>query len=254
MKNIKHYFVQLSFVLSIIVTFQSCDQDSKKRDQQKATIVNANDELFNKGNVDFADQVFAAEYAKAIDIKEFVSLRRKAFPDLQVKIEPVLAEGDMVAWLRTSTGTQTGDYMGRRASSRKITWKEMIFSQYSPEGKVTDEWSVSNVGEMLDGATSTDGIFEYLPPLKGQSINRNGRFVYLFGPSSGKGNIISQAGTQVISGDTVKNTITFCSDQKQVGTGYWWRMKAQSGDTITYELMDQKGRITGEGRAVKIGE
>lgn len=253
MKSIKPRLVFMA-IFMIVIAIQSCDQSPKKQEQNKASIINANDELFNKGSLDFADQVFAADYSgrgPAL-IKEFTSARRTAFPDLQVKIEPVIAEGDMVAWLRTNTGTQTGDYMGHKPTSKKITWKEMIFTRYNAEGKVAQEWVVSDMDEMLNAASGTEGLYEYLPPLKGQGVNRNGRFVYLFGPADGKGPMISQAGTQIISGDTVRNTITFCTDPKQIGTTYSWRLKSLSGDTITYEIMNEKAQITSIGRAVKI--
>ena len=236
------------------MALQSCDQSSEKLEQNKASIVNANDELFNKGSLDYADKVFAAEYSGhgPSHIKEFVSARRKAFQDLQVTIEPVIAEGDMVAWQRTNTGTQTGDYMGHKPTSKKVTWKEMIFTRYNSEGKIAEEWALSNMNDMLNASSGIEGLFEYLPPLKGQGVNRNGRFVYLFGPANGNGPMTSQGGTQQISGDTVKNTIEFSTDPKQVGTTYSWRIKSISGDTTTYEILDEKGQVATSAKAIKV--
>jgi len=94
-----------------------------------------------------------------------------------------------------------------------------------------------------------DGVYEYLPPLKGQSVVRHGHFVFLFGPSDGKGQMIGQAGTYRISGDTVKSLITYSTDSTTVGTGFWWRIKSVSGDVFTYDLMNDKGEITGSGSA-----
>src|SRR5688500_8380281 len=164
----------------------------------------------------------------------------------------MVAEGDMVAWLRTSTGTQSGDYMGYKAASKKITWKEMIFTRYNAEGKIAEEWAVSNMDEMLSASSGIDGLYEYMPPLRGQGINHNGRFLYLFGPADGKGPMISQAGTQTVSGNTIKNTIIFCTDPKQIGTSYTWMLKSFSGDTITYDMMDEKAQVIATGKAVRI--
>ena len=55
-----------------------------------------------------------------------------------------------------------------------------------------------------------------------------------------------------ISGDTIKNTITYCTDSKQIGTVYWWRVKSLSGDTLTFEIMNEKKQITGGGRGIKM--
>jgi predicted ester cyclase len=244
----------LLFVTVIIISLlASCSQSSVQQEENKSTILNANDELFNKGNVEFADEVFAREYAGGSNrIKDFVLARRTAFTDLQVKIDPLIAEGDMVAWIRTNSGTQTADYMGHASTDKKITWKEIIISKYDAEGKVSEEWGVTNIHEMLSDANEVDGFYEYLSPLKGQAFNRNGRFVYLFGMEDGKAPMVSQSGTQTISGDTIKNTIDFSTDPKLVGTSYFWRFKSISGDTVTYETMDEKGTVTSTGRATRV--
>ena len=52
-------------------------------------------------------------------IKKFVTTLRTAFPDLQVTIKPIVAEGNMVAWPRTQTGTPQAEYMGIPATGKK---------------------------------------------------------------------------------------------------------------------------------------
>ena len=253
MKSFKSNLVLMTIIV-IVVAIQSCDQSSKKEEKNKALIVKANNELFNKGNLEFANGVITDDYRGQgpAFIKEYVSGKRTAFPDLQVNVDQVIAEGDMVAWLRTNTGTQTGDYMGYKPTGKKNTWKRMVITRFNADGKVAEEWGVSNVHEILQAASGIDGVFEYLPPFKGQGVIRNGHFVYLFGPSDGSGPMISQAGTHRFSGDTVKNVITYCTDRKLIGTSYWWRVRSWSGDTVTYEIMNDKGQITGVGRAVKL--
>jgi hypothetical protein len=110
--------------------------------------------------------------------------------------------------------------------------------------KVTEQNKASIINDI-------DGVYEYLPPGKGQSVNRNGRFVYLFGSPDGKG-MTSQAGTYIISGDTVKNTVTYSTDAKQIGAVYWWKVKSWSGDTVSYNVMNEKREITGGGKAVRV--
>ena len=52
-------------------------------------------------------------------IKKIVTTLRTAFPDLQVTIKPIVAEGNMVAWPRTQTGTPQAEYMGIPATGKK---------------------------------------------------------------------------------------------------------------------------------------
>jgi predicted ester cyclase len=253
MKTLKSVF-SIVVVVMIMLTIHACDQSRETKKERAAAIIRANDELFHKGNTALVDELFAKDYSGGgpEHIKNLVTERKAAFPDLQVQIEPVIADGDLVAWKRTNTGTHKGDYAGHQASNKKVTWEEIILTRYNSDGKIAEESTLSNLHDRLTAAAGVDGIFQYLPPGKGQSINQNGRFVYLFGSADGKRTMTSQAGTQIISGDTIKNTITFSTDTKQIGTTYWWRVKSVDGDTLTYELMSDKGQITGEGRAVRL--
>ena len=120
----------------------------------------------------------------------------------------------------------------------------ILLSACNQESKVTEPNTASVNNDI-------DGVYEYLAPGKGQSVNRNGRFVYLFGSPDGK-SMTSQAGTYIISGDTVKNTVTYSTDPKQIGFVYWWKVKSWSGDTVSYNTMNEKSEITGGGRAIRV--
>ena len=76
-------------------------------EENKALARRVLEEMFNKGNLDLADEVFAPDYvdhdpAMPEDIrgpegfKEYVSIFRTAFPDIHLEIEDQVAEGDKV--------------------------------------------------------------------------------------------------------------------------------------------------------------
>jgi len=44
-----------------------------------------------------------------------------AFPDLNVAVDHRVAEGDLVAGVMTTEGTQTGEFMGVPASGKKFS-------------------------------------------------------------------------------------------------------------------------------------
>jgi hypothetical protein len=108
------------------------------------------------------------------------------------------------------------------------------------------------MGEEVGPADWQEGVWEYVPPLQGQSIARAGRFVFLFGPADGSGPMTGESGTYQISGDTVKNTVRFSTDPDRVGYEYWWTLESQSGDTLGYVVMNPEGEITGRGRSIRI--
>lgn len=252
MKNLKRYSSVTT--VTIIVVLMSCNQEGKVEERNKATLVKAHDELFAKGNLSFADEVFADNYAGGGPdlIKGFIKDRREAFPDLQYNLEHIVAKSNMTAWIRTNTGTHSKDYLGFRATGKKVTWKEMAITRYDENSKVAEEWWVSDAIEKFSNASGIEGVYEYLSPDKGQAVNRNGQFVYLFGSADGKRPMVSNAGTYEVSGEIMKNTIKYAIDPKQMGTSFWWKAKSWSGDTLTYETMNEKGERTGGGRALKV--
>lgn len=118
----------------------------------------SNEELLNKGNLELAQEIFAPTYVAHVAegdleggpdvLKAFVTSLRTAFPDLKVEVEILATEGDRVTWLRTHRGTHQGEYLGVPASGRLITWREMIVTRYE-EGKIAEEWGVSDLAEHL---------------------------------------------------------------------------------------------------------
>ena len=131
-------------------------------ERNKSSIIKANEELINKGNLSFADEVFTSDYAGEGPeyIKKYVGNMRTAFPDIQVSIDPIIAEDNMTAWRRTHTGTHQGEFMGFQPSGKKITWQTIVFSEYNEDGKVVKEWGVSDLFEVLQNQKNEEIVEE----------------------------------------------------------------------------------------------
>lgn len=97
-----------------------------------------------------------------------------------------------------------------------------------------------------------EGTWAYTGDLRGQSINAGGRWSYLYGPADGSGPMTAEAGTYVVAGDTATNTVTFSTDAGRVGQVFRYTPTAVAGDTLSYAVMDADGRVTGQGRAVRV--
>ena len=118
--------------------------------ENKALARRVLEEMFNKGNLDLADEVFAPDYvdhdpAMPEDIrgpegfKEYVSMFRTAFPDIHIEIEDQVAEGDKVVTRWTGTGTHEGDLMGIAPTGNKVTLPGMEIVRISG-GKLAEGW------------------------------------------------------------------------------------------------------------------
>ena len=54
-------------------------------------------------------------------VKRFFSMFREAFPDVEVEIDELVADGDRVAAATTFTGTHTGSIMGVEPTGRRVS-------------------------------------------------------------------------------------------------------------------------------------
>lgn len=74
---------------------------------------------------------------------DFFKMMRKAFPDMQVKVETMVANEDKVAFAYTLTGTHKGDFMGVPASGKSIEARGMQISRFE-NGKMVERWGSSD--------------------------------------------------------------------------------------------------------------
>ena len=134
-----------------LVSFSACSSQQSDTSVLKKAVLKNNEELLNKGNLAFADEAFSAEYAGRGpgQIKLFVKELRTAFPDLKVKVEPLIAEGNMIAWRREHIGTHKGAYMGYPPSNKTLQWNAIIISRFEDD-KVVEEWGEDNLLEVLE--------------------------------------------------------------------------------------------------------
>src|SRR5262245_60246385 len=93
------------------------------------------DEVWDRGNVEFAHEVFADDYVRndlrsthaqpgAAGMAKIAADFRRAFPDLRWRVDLLLGEDDLVAARWTATGTHTGEWArsnqpGTRPRSRE---------------------------------------------------------------------------------------------------------------------------------------
>src|SRR5689334_8840183 len=93
-------------------------------DRNKALVRKIVEEMFNRGNVEVAPEIFATEFvdrgheqvAGKVDgphgFAEFVKNVRAALPDLNATIQNIITEGDYVAMWNTATATHLGELFG----------------------------------------------------------------------------------------------------------------------------------------------
>lgn len=77
-------------------------------------------------------------------LKEVFARLHRAFPDLHVTVEDLIAEGDKVVGRNTVTGTHQGEYMGRPPTDKTVTYDEIFVFRFAG-GRIVETWGVVDV-------------------------------------------------------------------------------------------------------------
>jgi steroid delta-isomerase-like uncharacterized protein len=81
-------------------------------------------------------------------LKQFVQIYRTAFPDVRIRIEDQVAEGDKVVTRWTATGTHKGDLMGIKPTNKQATVTGVDIERFQ-NGKVVESWSSYDMFGMM---------------------------------------------------------------------------------------------------------
>jgi steroid delta-isomerase-like uncharacterized protein len=127
-------------------------------EENKALARRFSEELWNQGNLDVADEILDASFVAhglVVELppgpegfKQFVTIYRSAFPDLQFTIEDLIAEGDKVMDRWTVRGTHKGELMGIPATGKQVEVTGMGMFRVSG-GKAVELWTNMDVLGMM---------------------------------------------------------------------------------------------------------
>jgi hypothetical protein len=81
-------------------------------------------------------------------LKQVWTVLLRAFPDLHVAIEDLIAEGDKVVARNTVTGTHQGEYHGVRPTGKSVTYHEIFILRFAG-GQIAEIWGVVDVYSQL---------------------------------------------------------------------------------------------------------
>ena len=108
-------------------------------------------EANNEHNVDILDELMTTDYVQHgttgdmnfQDIKAHNNMVIAAFPDIDVTIDDIIAEGDRVVVRMTVSGTHKGEYRGIPPTGKTAVVTEMLIHRAS-EGKIVEGWDLTD--------------------------------------------------------------------------------------------------------------
>ena len=77
-------------------------------------------------------------------LKQLIAAYRRAFPDLKINLEDIFAEGEMVAFRWSVSGTHLGDWLGVSPTGNHVTATGITVFRIAV-GKVMESWTSIDV-------------------------------------------------------------------------------------------------------------
>lgn len=87
---------------------------------------------------EFADHVNSADFQGMDGIQQSVSLYRQMFPELEIRVEDQVTEGDRVASRWTMAGTRAGN---------RISLSGITISRFA-DGRIREDWTYFDSAEL----------------------------------------------------------------------------------------------------------
>ena len=124
------------------------------------------DEIWNNGRLNAIEELFAedgvmhglgeagTDVTGPAAFRPFVERLRGAFPDIEVKVESVVDDGEMLAARWVATMTHEGDHLGVPASGKRVSVTGMSMARLR-DGKMVEGW---NNWDMLSLMQQVDAI------------------------------------------------------------------------------------------------
>jgi steroid delta-isomerase-like uncharacterized protein len=117
--------------------------------ENKALVQRWFDEVWTKGRAAGIDEMLAAnavvhglgpEMVGPAQFKVFHSAYRDAFPDVTIRVEHMVAEGNFVAARWSGTGTHRGNGLGFPATNKPVRFSGMLFVRVE-NGRLAEGWN-----------------------------------------------------------------------------------------------------------------
>ncbi len=121
-------------------------------EENKETVRRIPEEITTLGKLELIDELFAPDFvdhsfspalglaAGREGIRQYINMVRTGFPDVDLKVQQIVAEGEMVAARSVGRGTHTGEFMGIAPTGNQVTWTETHIVRMV-NGQVTEHWA-----------------------------------------------------------------------------------------------------------------
>lgn len=99
-------------------------------------------EVLNEHRLEVVDEIFAPELAD--EAKQWIAPFQVSFPDMQMEVIDLIAEGDQVAGWFTCSATHLGEWLGHSPTGRRFEAIDEVSIFRFREGRVVESWGLED--------------------------------------------------------------------------------------------------------------
>jgi predicted ester cyclase len=141
----------------------ACDASAESSSLRQCSAMHALERVYGRGDLSQVDDLFATDYIEhdpasphmlhgPASVKQFVSMYRRAFPDLRLAVAERVIEGDTVLLHWMGRGTHLGTFQEMEPTSKRVALKGTTITRLD-HGRAVEGWSNWEFGalpEQLD--------------------------------------------------------------------------------------------------------
>lgn len=108
----------------------------------KSVIRRLIDEVMNRGQLDVIDELYAPQMVGAA--RRWITPFRDSFPDVQMEIVELIAEGETVVGRFRCSATNLGPWRGKPPTGRRFERVDEVYIYRVRDGRITEAWGIED--------------------------------------------------------------------------------------------------------------
>lgn len=82
-------------------------------------------------------------------VKAFFAMLRDAFPDIEIRVDDLVVDGDRAATATTMTGTHTGELLGIAPTGRRVKFTGLDLVRVDGDGRIAEHRGLTDTVGLL---------------------------------------------------------------------------------------------------------
>jgi predicted ester cyclase len=108
----------------------------------KAVVRRLIEEVLNGGRLDVIDELYTPELARGA--RRWITPFRESFPDVEMQIVDLIAEGEKVVGRFRCSATHRGPWRGHPPSGRRFERVDEIYIFRVEDGRISEAWGIED--------------------------------------------------------------------------------------------------------------